>query len=426
MRRRAALLFSGVGALGAVGLEVLGCEDPYTPPCRVERDALLVDDLAIGIRPMLVRSRTRVTASWPRRDVTDAGGISVSAIELAVLGPRGALGERTHVPAPTGLRARLDGVTSEGAVLEDGAALVHWIETTTLTDDRGRVYTNAALKVSYVRDDVLSDVDLPPSASCEHCTMTLAAAELERESVLFVRVDPQPTEVVFGVPIVPSFAALRVRRDVVVVDEPVPWLTASATPGDGGVAPASGTEPAPALSAYVDPEGRIGIATKDRAWLVDRALQVIEGPIVLPPSPDPRVGWDASGGASLVWSLSPFADGRSSSPNVVSDIFTGAVPPRANHIAARERLSSGRASLAVDRRGEDVGALFDSAARRIFVATDPRGRKRGGDLVLGAVPIERGGATAQSNVLLAAGDGRFTAIAFGAGELRATEIACAP
>jgi hypothetical protein len=420
-------LLAGLGALAA-GLETTACDDAYSPPCRTARDEVIAEDPAIGMRPTLVRSRSRVTASWPRREPSDAGGNSIGGFEVVVLDERGAPTKRANIAAPERLRARLDGVAGAGVVLEDSATLVWWIETTTSTDDRGRSVTDAALHAAYVREGIATEVTLPPSASCERCAMTTAIVELGDEAVVFVRAEPQPVPGVLA-PSTARFAAVRLRSDGFVADEPVPWLGTLPPRPLGGVGVVAAVAPTNSFTAWVDPAGRIGVATKELAWLVDAELRPTSGPIVLPASSAVRVSWNdapAKSEASIVWSASPFDDGRATEADVVSDVFLGFAPSGAGGIATRERLSTGRGALAVVRSGDEVATLFDSASRRVLALSDPRGAKRGGDVILPSAAAAQGGAGAQTHEIFANGGGKLTAIAFGAGELRVTEIVCAP
>jgi hypothetical protein len=436
-----------VGALllGA-SLEILACDEPYDPPCKVVADEVLVTDPGMSLRPALRRSRGRAVASWPRLESFDAGAeagpaemgrVSVAAFEVAVVNENGELGLRANVPAPDALRARLGGLTGEGVVVLDDALLVHWIETTETSEPNGIVRTDAALRAVLVRDGNAAPLDVSV-ASCQRCSMLVAPAALGSESIVFVRMDPDPAPATLGTAVRPSFAALRVRRDGAVLEEPVPWLSPPAPPSTAGATDAAtgglggrgASSPAPDLFVDVDSNGRIVVVTGGFAWLADEALRVLAGPLALP-SADARVSWDIGGEATVLWSASPYEDGRSTSEIVPREIFTGLVSAGSSGIATRERASRGRVALALDRSGQDVGALFESASRAIFIAVDPRGSKRGGDVILrGAMsttPSEYGTIEAPApSALFARGGGRFTVVRMGTGALRAAEIVCAP
>lgn len=436
-RRRGLAL---TGALLAAGLAPsAGCEDAYEPPCRLTATRALVAAPEIGVRPLvaLARSRGRAFASWSQREVVVADGgasasVTLSAFEIAVVEEDGSLGLRARVPAPDELRARSAGIASVGVVVEDGAFLVHWIETTATSEPDGRVRRDAALKAAYVRDGAASPAEAPARASCRDCTMTAASAALGDASILFARIDPAAAQ---G-PSAPAFVALRFREGAAALDASVPWLALSPpAPRDGGLVGLGGAEPASAegggdLSAYVDADGRVAIVAGGRAWLADGGLRLLAGPIELPSASDARVSWDARGEASAAWSVSPVADGRATA-EVPREIFTGLVPPGAAQVARRERASRGRAALELDRRGDEVGVLFESAARAIFAAVDPAGRKRGGDVIVGAsrtgTAHEYGTpAVSSAHALFARGGGRFDVVTLGSGELGVSEIVCAP
>ncbi|MBX3198876.1 MAG: hypothetical protein KF894_12140 [Labilithrix sp.] len=437
--RRLSLL-GGTGALAAMALASAGgCEDAYELPCRGSTTRVLVADPQIGVHPLvaLARSRDRATAWWSRQEIVlgDGGGsvaTTFAGFEVAVVDEAGALGLRASVPAPEELRARRAGIARVGLTVEDGAFLVYWIETTATSEADGRIRTDAALKAAYVRDGVASPAQAPPRASCEACTMAVASAALGGESLVFVRIDADATR---G-PVAPTFVALRFREGAAIVDAAVPWLTTSPSLARGGGlvgAPATESRPAEvggALSAYVDQGGRLAIATRDRAWLADDALRLLAGPIELPSAPDVRVSWDARGGASAAWSVSLVVDGRATA-ELPREVFTGLVPPGGSLVAGRERTSRGRTTLALDRRGDEVGVLFESAARTLFATVDPAGRKRGGDVIVGAAhtggPHEYGSPNVPiGHALFARGGGRFDVLTLGLGELSVSEIACAP
>ncbi|MBX3216816.1 MAG: hypothetical protein KF850_32580 [Labilithrix sp.] len=433
----------GLGATGALVALALastgGCEDAYEPPCRVSSTRALVADPEIGVRPLvaLARSRDRVTAWWARQEIlVEDGGVgaamTLAAFEVAVVEEGGALGLRASVPAPEELRARRAGVARVGLTVEGGAFLVYWIETTATSEADGRIRTDAALKAAYVRDGVASPARAPRRASCEGCTMTVASAALGGESILFVRIDADVTR---G-PVAPTFVALRFREGEAVADAAVPWLAVSPPPArGGGLVGASAAESRRAeaggdLSVYVDEGGRLAIAAGDRAWLADDALRLLAGPIELPSAPDVRVSWDARGAASAAWSVSLVVDGRATA-ELPREVFTGLVPAGGARVAGRERTSRGRTALELDRRGDEIGVLFESAARTLFATVDPAGRKRGGDVVVGAAhtggPHEHGAPSVPlDHALFARGGGRFDVVTLGVGELSVAEIACAP
>ncbi|MBX3208692.1 MAG: hypothetical protein KF764_26905 [Labilithrix sp.] len=435
-------------ALLVAGLvESTGCEDAYEPPCRRVTTSALVTDPRIGARPLLAvaRSRGRAIASWFSREVVDAGadgGASglpaFTALEVAVVDERGALALHTSVPAPEALRARLGGVAAVGVVVEDSAFFVYWIETTATSEPDGRIRTDAALKAAYVRDGVASPTFAPARAVCVACTLTVAPATLGSETIVFARIDPDVTRRTLAADAAPTIVALHFREGEAATEVPVPWLVPSAPvpSSDGGLAGLSGgaeSRSAAAggdLSAYVDADARVVIVAGGRAWLADEALGLVAGPIALPSAPDARVTWDDRGAASVAWSVSPLADGRSTA-EVPREIFTGFVAPGASSVASRERASRGRATLDVDRRGEEVGVIFESAGRTIFAAVDPAGRKRGGDVIVErrstGAPHEYGTLTVPSaHALFARGGGRFHVVSLGGGALDVSEIVCAP
>ncbi len=413
-------------ALGAVASPNVGCEDAYEPPCRVTRDESIVDDVGIVLGPSLARLGEEAVATWPRFERADAGAVTPVgpvAFVAVILDANGRMRFQSTVRTPERLRTRLGGVQSAGLVVEDGAFLVHWVETSVTTEPSGMRRADAALHAAYARDDATGDV---PTLACERCTMAVSATSLGAESLVLVRIDESRPG---GPPPPPSFAVLRLRRDGSVVRETVPWLGSLAQSVDGGVSGLASATSAPVIR--LDERGRVVIVVDTLAWLADDRLQLLAGPIVLPAAPDVSVSWSPTGEASVVYSASPFEEGRSPEQNVASDVFLGLVPKGASTITRRERASSGSRVLAMDRRDEEVGALFFTRGGFAFVALDPFGRKRGGDLfVRGESGVVLGPTQqrtiVQANLLLARGAGRFHAVALGPDALRVTELSCAP
>ena len=71
--------------------------------------------------------------------------------------------------------------------------------------------------------------------------------------------------------------------------------------------------------------------------------------------------------------------------------------------------------------------MFDATGRTMFAMLDPNGKKRGGDLLLATPGTVSGSDDApESHALFAHGNGRFTAVTFGAGSLGVREIRCGP
>ena len=374
----------------------------------------MIADGTIGGRDTiaLTRMRDRFVAVWEKREVPDAGPDLLpvlTGLEVAVLDAHGALVSRETIPAPADLARRKGSVAEEGVVLEDGATLVHWVQTTTTTDDDGRVRTAARLEVSYA-----GNIFENASSECSHCNLTVAFASLGDETVAIVRTEPDIVVPVLGVPPPPpKFVALHLHRDRNIEPEEIPWLVPS---------PAGTNDPqAPGLEMAVDALGRIVVTTDGSAWLVDRSLHLLGGPIALP-SADARIAWGPSNdAASIAWSVSPFTEGRSSVQNAKREVF----------VSPHERLSPGRQAVAIARNGNDVGVLFESANRLLFGDADDHGGKNGGDVLVrmlgdGTVSSEYGSPRIQEQIeLLARGSGAFTAVTFGSGALTRTEIVCA-
>lgn len=426
---RRVVLLALLGVAGAVASSV-ACEDAYEPPCRVERTDVLVRDPTLAGGLSLAMAHGQAVASWIRTgDSADAGvdaglvGLpTVDAFEVAVVDGGGTLARRATVPAPPRLRARFGGLAEAGVLVEDAAFLVHWVETSTTTDDRGLLRSSAALEVARVRDGEPARVSVP-EASCERCSMLVAGASLGAESIFFVRMDPDARGLPFGAGAQPAFVVLRIREDGTVAREAAPWLGIPARTPDGGLAAAS-----PSLSLDVDASGALLVGSSGLAWRVDAALRVLAGPVLLPSAADVHLAWDVGGEASTLWTVSPYDDGRSTAPTAVRDLFSGRFPAGGQGGVTRARVSSAREALAIDRSGDDVGALFESNGRLFFAEVAPDGTKHGGDLLLGArrtVTADDGTAATGPAVVLARGQHRFVAVSAGSGEIAATEVVCA-
>lgn len=389
-----------LGSIVLVIAAAMGCDDPYQPPCRLTGRAVLVSDPSIASTVALARDRGLVVASWARREEADAGGTpAIQSFEVAVVDERGLLGPRTTVPVPEALRTRRGSVRDAGVVVEDGAVLVHWIATETTTDREGRVRTAAALNVSYGGAPVVV-------ASCKQCVMTTAAVSLGTESIVLVQTEPERDS-----PGAPALRAFRLERDGSSVREATPWLVAPQPIADG-------EERVPqTLAIEADDEG-VSIIAGDRAWLADRALRLLRGPIALPDAAGVGVSWEGTE-TSIAWSVSPFDDGRAVAPEARREIFTGLV---VDGLLTRERVSRGGGVVGFDRRERELGVLFASASRMYFAKLDPHGRKSGGDVPLGS--LQPGGG--QVSALLARGGGLFTTVTLGAGQLVSSEVRCAP
>ena len=432
------------GAAVAIALGSSGCDDPYEPPCRVTTRRGLASDPLISARPAigLARVRDRIVATWTRRDLLDGGagadaGTSgpplLTGFEVAIVDDLGELTTRATVPAPEALRARRASVEDAGVVVLDGGFIVHWTETTTSTDPDGRLRTASVVKASRVSGETAAE---PATIfACEQCVTSGAIVPVDADAVALVRIDPDVPAGVLGAASPPRFVALRLRPDGSLVEEAAPWLAlpsrAIADGGIGGIGGASPASPTSDLAAYVTRDGLINVTVGGRAWLADDRLRLVAGPIEVPSASDVHVSWEASGEAAIGWSVSPFDDGRASDPIVPREIFTGIVPSGAAAIVSRERTSRGRATLAFDRRGDDLGIVFESAGRTLFASVDRRGNKHGGDVVLGSSSApsrsEYGSiAVPEAHALVARGDRRFTLLTLGAGELVATEVVCAP
>jgi hypothetical protein len=429
------LALSGTEAVGASG-----CDDPYVPPCKVTARRVLAADPAIGARPAITlrRVRDQVVAAWRRRDALDGGASpdadaggppAVTSFDVAIVDALGNVASRTTVPAPGALRTRRAGVQDVGVIPVDGAYLVHWTETTASTDPDGRVRTASAVKVSRViGEDAAEPVTLE---ACERCVTTVSFVPAGQEALAVFRSDPDLPPDTLGSAVQPRFAVYRLRADGSAVQQTARWLALPPRPSsDGGIGGGATSGPVRALSAGISASGQIAITAGGRAWLADDALTLLSGPIVLPGEPDVEVIWEPSGEAAVAWSVSPFEDGRAVDEIVPREIFTGIVPPGSGGVAFRERTSRGRALLAFDRRGDDLGTVFESAGRMLFASVGPRGEKRGGDVVLGpsssSSRSEYGNlALPEAHAVVARGDGRFTALTLGAGELVATEVVCA-
>jgi hypothetical protein len=409
---------------------VASCDPPYEAPCRVVRKDVLASDPAIGAGTAvdLHRTRSRVFASWPKRELSDAGPgdpfPTLAAFEVVTLDLLGNALARETMPTPPELRARRASIGAAGAVVEDGASFVYWVETTTSTDPDGRVRTAYATRLAYRGGAVIA----PAAAACTRCRLRIAFASIEDASVAIVRTEPDlpgATATLGAPPPTPVFAALVLHRDGTVVEQAVPWLAippaeAALDGGIGGlVRPVE-----PGLSLEVDGAGRLVLVTDGRTWLVDPSLKPLAGPIALPAS-DARTVWSSPSEPWLAWSIAPSEEGRASGPYARREIFTGGPD-------ARDRVSRGRAVLAADRAGDEVGVTFESAGRTFFAALDPRGAKRGGDVLLrtNADPAQESEygtyAPTDASLLVANGGGRFTSVTLGSQELFVAGVVCAP
>jgi hypothetical protein len=424
--RRGGALAVLLGALAAGAAPGVACDDAYEAPCRVARSSAAVSDPALDLGASITRSRDRAIATWiVPGDAADAGllGLStIDAFEVSVVDASGALVRRATVPAPPSLRARLGGVVDPGVVVEDGAFLVHWIEATTATDASGFVRTIEEVKLARVRDGAATPIDVADLA-CERCTTSVAGAALGGDSIVIVRTDPDRRGLAFGAYAPPTFRVLRVAADGVVTSPPAPWLGLPSQ-DVGPTAP-----PSSAVSLDVDADGALVVRTGGVAWRVGPMLDVLAGPVILPRAADAKVAWSDRGEASVLWTVSPSEEGRAVAPNVPRDLFSGRAPVGAGAVTTRARASAGALAVAIDRRGDEVGALFESGGRTLFVELDPDGTKHGGDLSLGSrrTASSIGGRTEafSPTVLFARGGRRFTAVSLGGGELAVTEVACA-
>jgi len=435
---RAALASGALLLVGAADVAT-GCDHSYAAPCRVSSRRVIAGEAApVATEISLTRSRAGVIASWPiavegpSLDETSGRLLPVTAFDVVQLDESGALSARSRVPAPEALRSRRGGVGDDGVVVEDGAFLVHWVETTTASEGDGRVRTSAAMKAGYVVAGTPLPVIAPPRAACERCSLRIAVVSLGAESLAFYRIDPQPDEPVLGASVTPVLGAVRIRRDGTIIDEIAPWLALPPSSADGDVGGVASTSARRGdLFAGMGGSGGIDVVSGGRAWRTEASLARADGPVLLP-RPSARVVWAPSGESSVVWTVSPSEDGRSADTGEDTDLFLGRVPPGSAGVATRERISWGARLLAADRRDDDVGMLFESGGRTLFAAADPHGRKRGGDLFVRSLArtgeqTSSGAAVAISpdpHVLLAHGEGRFIAIAAGIGGLTSTEIRC--
>jgi hypothetical protein len=285
----------------------------------------------------------------------------------------------------------------------------------TSTQPNGRLRTSFALKIAY-GDRVVA----APAAACDRCTMRVAIVAFADATLAVVRTTPDVDQNVLGMPTLPAFTGVRFARDLTFESTPQPRL--SHTP-ERPVPRAPVVTHAP-HRAERDVAGRFVVTTDAHAWRVDRSFRPVAGPIDLPAS-DARAIWgpDDAARATVAWSISPADEGRAAGQFVRREIFlaTGAV---------RERLSRGRVVFAAERRGDEVGILFESSARAFFAVTSPDGVKRGGDVFVRAVD-ESGSQFGDhepqdATVIASPGAGRFTIVELGRGRLGSTEIVCAP
>lgn len=461
-----ASVITTVALIGASLFASAGCDDAFEPPCEVAATEVLVRDPAIGVGDAisLTRSFDEVIATWQRRaldagaSARDAGASDADAeppneaplvteLEVALMdATSSALVSRATIPAPRELRQRRSSVEDIGIIPEDDQTfLVHWKELSFRTDAVGRLVRGASLKTVYVTNGVASEVRTIAQATCDRCRLAVSFTTLQSETLLFVRADDDRTDVPLGTPFAePRFAVVRLRRDGTTLTEPTPWLRLPLVPsGDGGTLVPQPIErtgdsiaepPArPELATSIDGEGRIAILAGPRAWLADSSPRLIRGPILLPSAPDSRLSWQEEGSepgrqASLAWSVSPTTEGRGRDP-AKREIFTGIVPSDGAVVVTRERTSLGRTTLGFDRRGDDLGVIFESDQRVLFAWLDPAGKKRGADLLVGAqAGVARGEfgypIIPNKHLLFARGGGRFTTLTLGFGELTSKEIRC--
>ena len=423
----------------------VGCDDAFEPPCAVSRSVVLEASPHITATPgvSVQRSLDGVVAVWHKRESLVAdGGVgdassdggeppnptpAITSFEVALVDvDRIAVRSRRSIPAPSRLRERRNNLGAIGVVMEgDDTALLHWIETSVTNDGLGRNLFGASLVLGYANaDGTVRMLDAKPSMTCERCAMAFAVVSLGVESLVFVRVDHQPLDVIMGAtPTKPVFHVLRVRRDGTILEEPAPWLTI-----DVEVGTEAAVIDAPPISAILDAEGKILVTADRRAWRVDASPRLEEGPWTLPSAPDVKLVARNSNMALGVWSIAPSTEGRGDD-DTPREIFGGSFDGSTR--AIRSRLTVGRTVLAMDGRGEDVGLLFESAARVFFTTIDSRtGEKRTDDLFVSA---EEGVAASQrgfpdirqDRALIALGDGRFVAVTLGFGQLVARELRCA-
>lgn len=432
--RTAASLLLLAGPIGVVALAGggTGCEASLEQPCKVTRREVLVADPEI-VGFALTRSRGKLVATWERRELIDAGGKlgrDLSSYEVATIDESGRLGARGVVPAPVLFRSRSASVESAGVTTEEGAHLFYWVDTVKSTEKNGLVRNASALRAAYVTP--IGKVVTPEQTECEQCLLTVVFAAFPEESIALVRIDPDLSDASRDLP-PPRFVALRFRRDGSVEEVPTPWLELPALPGeDGGVSGLAPTALARgALLAEVDGNDRLNVTAGGRSWVAVRGLELLNGPIALPGS-DAHVRWSANATeASVAWTTTPFEEGRTTDPISRREVFVGLAPRGTSGVTVRERATRGRAVLAFDRRFDELGTLFESAGRLLFTATNARGQRRGGDVLV--EPSATGGGSEYGTPqigaryeVIARGDGLFHVGAIGPGALTVTEIRCEP
>ncbi len=413
----------------------LACEEAYEPPCGQTDHEVVISEPAVGGGDSieLQRSRDRVIATWPVRELKvspDAGppSLSLTAFGVAVLDAAGDVVQRRTVTAPSALRSRLGSVEQPGVSIEDGAALVHWTERSIATDPDGRIRTTATLNVAYEGSDAVLS---PPGAACEMCTIHVSFASLGDETIAFLRMGAESVSFgTLGGSATTRFPGFRFRRDGTVAILDTSWLVLPRPilpppPGFESEAPTAG------VSLSVDHEGRLALRTDGYAWLLNREGLPLHGPVALPAA-KASIAWGPSGDASIAWTAAGELGSR--------DLFIGLVPAGARTFTARERVSTGDVVQGADRRGEEVGLAFESLGRTFFAIADSTGKKRGGDLLLEQRPAvaQRASATTgelpavqteSASIVIASGAGRFTFLRGGAGisagTLSRSKVSCA-
>ena len=364
-----------------------------------------------------MRADSGFTASWWKVETPDAGTDPTPALagfEVVDLDASGALVRRELVASPPELRAKKGSIEGAGIARENGATLTYWLESVLSTEPDGRVRTAFALRTAY-GDRVL----VPAAAACEKCVMNVAVVAFGDETIAIVRTEPDVVlDVELGKPQKPPvFSGVRLRRDGSAASTPLPFLSIERTPRQQG---GRVIRPAP-LSAVRDIDGQIALTTDGRAWRLDRALLPVASPIELPAT-DARALWGPADPV-IAWSTSPTEEGRSTAQFTRREIFqtSGAI---------RERLSHGRRVLGAERRGDEVGVVFESTGRVYFAASSASARKRGGDVFVRMID-EVGSQFGEyepddATLVVSPSAGRFTVVDIGRGKLQSTEIVCAP
>lgn len=409
----------------AVCLAFASCDPGYESPCHVERRGEVVSEPIIGVRGNVSVARTDrgFVASWAKIEAPDAGADAslddstpgLEGFEVVDLDASGTLVRRELVGAPAELRRKRGSLEAIGVAREDGATLVHWTESATSTEPNGRLRTSFALKIAYG-----DRVTAPAAAACDRCAMRTTLVAFSDETLAIVRITPDVELDVLGKPAAPAFTGVRFKRDGTLESTPLPWLSPPAVPRVAGAQVVHQAQ----LHAERDLDGRFVITTDGRAWRVDRSFRLVAGPIDLPGA-DARALWgpDDSARPSVAWSVSPTDEGRATGQFTRREIFLASG-------TLRDRLSHGRLVFSAERRGDDVGVFFESSARGFFAVASADGKKRGGDVFVGAVEesgSQFGEYEAQDATAIASPSaGRFTIVQLGRGKLSSTEIACAP